>query len=57
MMEGLEAKFDQHPYLREKLIATGTKQLVFYHLKDPFWGIGDNPKYGTFVKNTKKTLK
>ena len=45
-MKGLKAKFDQHPYFREKLIATGNKQLVFYHLKDPFWGTGDIPKYG-----------
>ena len=56
MMQGLEAKFDQHPYLREKLIATGSKQLVFYHMKDPFWGTGENPKSGTCVQTDEKIM-
>ena len=45
-MKGLKAKFDQHSYLKEKLIATGNKQLVLYLLNDPFWGTGYIPKYG-----------
>jgi ribA/ribD-fused uncharacterized protein len=40
MAEALEAKFTQHPELREKLLATRTAVLMENSAKDYFWGIG-----------------
>lgn len=36
----LAAKFDQHPDLRERLLATGDATLIEVSKTDPFWGIG-----------------
>ena len=37
---GHKVKFDQHPKLRQKLLSTGDKILVFSSPRDTFWGIG-----------------
>ena len=40
MLEAVEAKFQQNPHLKEKLVSTGNKTLVECNPKDPYWGIG-----------------
>ena len=40
MLEGLRAKFTQHPDLAEKLISTGTEELVENSPTDSYWGCG-----------------
>ena len=38
MLEGLRAKFDQHPDLREKLLRSGARVLVEHSDQDAYWG-------------------
>lgn len=38
MLEGLRAKFGQHPDLRERLLATEERQLVEHTEHDAYWG-------------------
>jgi GTP cyclohydrolase II len=38
MLEGLKAKFTQHPDLRSKLISSGERCLVEYTTNDSYWG-------------------
>ncbi len=38
----LRAKIEQHEYVRRKLLATGTRQLVEDSWRDDFWGWGPN---------------
>ena len=38
MLEGLRAKFDQHPDLHDRLIQSGNRYLVEYTHKDDYWG-------------------
>lgn len=38
MLEGLRAKFSQHPDLRERLLATGDRTLVEHTEHDAYWG-------------------
>jgi len=42
MLEGLIAKFEQHPDLRELLLRTGTCLLVEHANDDEYWGDGGN---------------
>jgi len=38
MMQGLRAKFEQHPDLRKELINTGTRVLIEHSFNDSYWG-------------------
>jgi ribA/ribD-fused uncharacterized protein len=38
MREALVAKFEQHPELRELLLATGEAKLVEHTERDDYWG-------------------
>jgi hypothetical protein len=38
----LRAKADQHEYVRRKLLATGTRELIEDSWRDSFWGWGPN---------------
>ncbi|GJE95769.1 NADAR family protein [Phanerochaete sordida] len=38
----LEAKFTQHSALREMLVGTGSRDLVYANSNDSFWGVGNN---------------
>ena len=38
----IRAKFDQHEYVRRKLLETGDRPLVEGSWRDDFWGIGPN---------------
>ena len=38
MLEALQAKFEQHPELLQKLLQTGNSRLVEDSLKDLYWG-------------------
>lgn len=40
MLDGLRAKFTQHPDLREQLLGTGERQLVEHTRNDTYWGDG-----------------
>jgi ribA/ribD-fused uncharacterized protein len=40
MREALLAKFTQHPYLRERLLATGDAEIVEHTTNDGYWGDG-----------------
>jgi len=40
MLEGLRAKFHQHPELRAALLATGDEELVEHTPRDSYWGDG-----------------
>lgn len=42
MREIIRAKFDQHEYVRRKLMQTGTRELVENSWRDDFWGWGPN---------------
>jgi ribA/ribD-fused uncharacterized protein len=42
MRDILRAKFDQHPYVRQKLLATGDRELIEDSWRDDFWGWGPN---------------
>lgn len=42
MEEILRAKLTQHPYIREKLLATGDAELIEDSPKDSFWGCGSD---------------
>ncbi|MDP2609632.1 MULTISPECIES: GTP cyclohydrolase II RibA [unclassified Oceanobacter] len=42
MFEALKAKFEQHPDLANKLLATGDRQLIEFTEKDDFWGDSGN---------------
>ena len=41
MKTGLRARFEQNPRLKDLLIETGNKELIFDNKHDRFWGIGD----------------
>ncbi len=41
MLEGLRAKFAQHPDLRERLLTSGERELVEHTENDHYWGDGD----------------
>lgn len=38
----IRAKFDQHEYVRRKLLATGNRELIEDSWRDDFWGWGPN---------------
>lgn len=38
----MRAKLDQHEYVRQKLLATGNRELVEDSWRDDFWGWGPN---------------
>lgn len=40
MEEIVRAKIAQHPYIREKLLATGEREIIEDSHKDSFWGRG-----------------
>lgn len=40
MREAIRAKFDQHPALRAKLLATGDAELVEHTVNDRYWADG-----------------
>jgi ribA/ribD-fused uncharacterized protein len=40
MLEGLRAKFEQHPDLRERLVGSGARLLVEHTMNDSYWGDG-----------------
>jgi ribA/ribD-fused uncharacterized protein len=42
MRDILRAKVEQHPYVRKKLLETGTRELVEDSWRDDFWGWGPN---------------
>lgn len=42
MLEGLRAKFEQHPDLRERLLCSGDRPLVEHTSNDEYWGDGGN---------------
>lgn len=42
MKDILRAKVSQHPYIKKKLIETGTRELVEDSWRDDFWGWGPN---------------
>lgn len=42
MRDILRAKVDQHEYVRRKLLATGTRELIEDSWRDDFWGWGPN---------------
>jgi hypothetical protein len=44
MREILFAKVDQHEYVRRKLLATGTRELIEDSWRDSFWGWGSDRK-------------
>ena len=39
MLEVVRLKFDQHPYLVDKLLETGERELINHSFVDSFWGI------------------
>ncbi|KAM0755734.1 hypothetical protein T439DRAFT_320447 [Meredithblackwellia eburnea MCA 4105] len=47
MMEiALKCKFDQYPALKEELLVTGSRRLLYLHPEEPFWGTGAEGKSG-----------
>jgi len=42
MKEILRAKVAQHPYVKKKLLESGTKELIEDSWRDDFWGWGPN---------------
>lgn len=42
MKEILRAKVDQHPYVKQKLIESGNRELIEDSWRDSFWGWGPN---------------
>jgi hypothetical protein len=42
MLSILRAKADQHEYVRRKLLATGTRELIENSWRDDYWGWGPN---------------
>lgn len=42
MLDILRAKANQHDYVRRKLLATGSRQLIEDSWRDDFWGWGPN---------------
>lgn len=42
MKEILIAKVEQHPYVRKKLLESGTRELIEDSWRDDFWGWGPN---------------
>jgi len=42
MREIVQAKLDQHPHIKEKLIETGEKEIIEDSPVDSFWGWGPN---------------
>jgi GTP cyclohydrolase II len=42
MLEGLRAKFEQHPDLREQLVESGERLLIEHTRNDNYWGDGGN---------------
>jgi ribA/ribD-fused uncharacterized protein len=42
MLEGLRAKFGQHPDLQERLLNSGKRLLVEHTKNDDYWGDGEN---------------
>jgi ribA/ribD-fused uncharacterized protein len=51
MKDALVAKFIQNLKLKNELIMTGSKQLVFHIKSDNFWGDGGDKGTGTAGKN------
>eukprot|EP00800_Vazella_pourtalesii_P004272 TRINITY_DN145_c0_g1_i16.p1 TRINITY_DN145_c0_g1~~TRINITY_DN145_c0_g1_i16.p1 ORF type:complete len:857 (+),score=109.51 TRINITY_DN145_c0_g1_i16:42-2573(+) len=50
MKTGLRARFEQNPRLKDLLIETGNKELIFDNKHDRFWGIGDGSGKNRFGK-------
>lgn len=44
MLKALRAKFFQHPFLAEALLATGKARLIEHTSRDAYWGDGGNGK-------------
>jgi GTP cyclohydrolase II len=42
MLKGLRVKFNQHPDLRQKLLASGTRQIIEHTEHDEYWGDAKN---------------
>lgn len=42
MKDILREKVKQHPYVKQKLLASGTKELIEDSWRDDFWGWGPN---------------
>jgi len=42
MSDILQAKVDQHPYVKQKLLETGDRELIEDSWRDDFWGWGEN---------------
>ena len=42
MQEIVKCKLDQHDFIRETLISSGTKLIVEMNDNDPFWGWGSD---------------
>jgi ATP phosphoribosyltransferase len=42
MQKAIFYKFSQNQNLKQKLLATGSRELIEYSIKDPYWGIGIN---------------
>lgn len=42
MKDILRAKVEQHPYVKQKLLESGTKELIEDSWRDDFWGWGPN---------------
>jgi len=51
MKDALVAKFNQNLKLKNELIMTGSKQLVFHIKNDKLWGDGGDKGTGTAGKN------
>lgn len=61
MRRALRAKFEQHPRLRQQLLATGDEELVHASEHDPFWGrsldgAGDN-RLGELLMELRRGLR
>lgn len=41
MKEILILKINQHPYVKKKLLQTGTRQIIESSWRDDFWGWGE----------------
>ena len=42
MEKGLAAKFAQNPTIKQSLLSTGTRHLLFVHPTDILWGTGSH---------------
>lgn len=57
MLKGLRAKFNQHDYLRKKLIETGDMQIHEDSPTDMVWGIKGMDMLGKLIMKVREELK